>query len=174
MDDERQQIVTTYQRLLEAWNRRDADAFGALFTESGTAVGFDGSQMNGQAEIQATLRAIFADHRTASYVAKIREVRPLGPGVTLLRAVVGMIPPGATELNPAVNAVQSLVTVTEAGRTRIALLHNTPAAFHGRPQMVEQLTAELSEVVRQGQLIAGIAREAQPTGSGHDTERGGA
>jgi uncharacterized protein (TIGR02246 family) len=159
MDDDRQQVVTTYRRLLEAWNRRDADAFGALFTESGTAVGFDGSQMNGRAEIGTTLRAIFADHQTAAYVAKIREVRPLGPGVTLLRAVVGMIPPGMTELNPAVNAVQSLVTVTETGGPRIALLHNTPAAFHGRPRMVQQLTAELSEVVRQGQLVAGIPGE---------------
>lgn len=171
MDDEQQQVVTTYRRLLEAWNRRDAGAFAALFSESGTAVGFDGSQMNGRAEIEATLRAIFADHQTASYVAKIREVRPLGPGVTLLRAVVGMIPPGMAELNPAVNAVQSLVTVTEAGRPRIALVHNTPAAFHGRPQMVEQLTTELSEVVRQGQLVAGM--EAQRTGPGHDTEGGG-
>jgi hypothetical protein len=74
--------------------------------------------------------------------------------VTLLRAVVGMIPPGKTELNPAANAIQSLVVVTEAARPRIALLHNTPAAFHGRPHVVEQLTHELTEVVRQGQLVA--------------------
>jgi len=44
--------------------------------------------------------------------------------------------------------------VTEAAQPRIALLHNTPAAFHGRPHMVEQLTDELTEVVRQGQLVA--------------------
>jgi hypothetical protein len=74
--------------------------------------------------------------------------------VTLLRAVAGMIPPGKTELNPAANAIQSLVVVTEAAQPRIALLHNTPAAFHGRPHMVEQLTDELTEVVRQGQLVA--------------------
>jgi uncharacterized protein (TIGR02246 family) len=151
---DREQVVSLYTQLLEAWNRRDADRFASLFSETGSSVGFDGSQMNGVAEIAATLKGIFADHPTAAYVAKIREIRPLGPGVTLLRAVVGMMPPGKSALNPAANAVQSLVCVTEAGRPRIALLHNTPAAFHGRPQMTEQLTEELTEVARRGQLLA--------------------
>ena len=108
----------------------------------------------GQAEIGATLRGIFADHQTAAYVARVREVRTLGPGVTLLRAVVGMIPPGQRELNPAANAVQSLVVITGPGEPRIALLHNTPAAFHGRPHLGQQLTDELAAVVRHGQVVA--------------------
>jgi len=116
-------------------------------------VGFDGSQMNGQSEIAATLRAIFADHQTARYVAKLREIRRLGSGVMLLRAVVGMIPPGKTEINPAVNAVQSLAVVMEAAQPRIAPLDNTPAALHDRPHMVEQLTAELADVARRGGLV---------------------
>jgi uncharacterized protein (TIGR02246 family) len=153
MEDERQQVISIYRRLLDAWNRRDPDAFASLFGEAGSSVGFDGSQMNGRMEIAAALRAIFADHQTASYVGKLREVRGLGSGVTLIRAVVGMIPPGETELNPAANAVQSLVVVGEAGRPTIALLHNTPAAFHGRPHMVEQLTDELREVIRQGHFL---------------------
>ena len=66
----------------------------------------------------------------------------LAPGVTLLRAVVGMIPPGKTEINPKTNAIQSLVVVTQDGQPGIALLQNTPAAFHERPEKVEALTAE--------------------------------
>lgn len=141
-----------YTQLLDAWNRRDADAFAALFTADGSSVGFDGSPMNGREEIASTLRAIFADHQTAAYVAKIREIRPLD-GATLLRSVVGMIPPGKTELNPAANAIQSLVVVKEAGQPRIALLHNTPAAFHGRPHLVEALTQELAAVAGSGQIV---------------------
>ena len=113
-------------------NRREPDAFASLFGETGSAVGFDGSQMNGQTERAATLRGIFAHHQTAAYVAKLREIRTLGS-----------------------NAVQSLLVVREAGRPRIALLHNTPAAFHGRPHMVDELTGELAEVARRGQLVAG-------------------
>jgi hypothetical protein len=46
-------------------------------------------------------------------------------------------------LNPAVNAVQSLVAVKNAGEWRIALFQNTPAQFHGRPELVQELTEEL-------------------------------
>lgn len=154
MDGEREPILSLYRRLLEAWNRRDPEAFASLFAENGSAIGFDGSQMNGRAHIAATLRGIFSDHQTAAYVAKLREIRPLGAGVSLLRAVVGMIPPGQTALNPAANAVQSLVVAVEAGEPKIALLHNTPAAFHGRPHLGEQLTEELAEVVGGGQVVA--------------------
>jgi aspartate racemase len=147
-------VLSVYERLLGAWNRRDADAFARVFTPHGSTVGFDGSQMNGREEIAATLRAIFSDHQTAAYVAKVREIRPMGNAMWLLRAVVGMIPPGKSELNPAANAVQSLVIIDDGSDATIALLQNTPAAFHGRPHLAEALTAELTEVFVRGELVA--------------------
>ncbi|MEP6831862.1 MAG: SgcJ/EcaC family oxidoreductase [Gemmatimonas sp.] len=153
--DSEKEVVAVYTRLLEAWNRMDAKEFAALFTEMGSCVGFDGSQMNGRAEIAATLGDIFANHNTAAYVAIVREVRALNTEVTLLRAVVGMVPPGKSELLPARNAVQSLVLAAEADQWRIALLHNTPATFDGRPQLVTELTAELREALRTGKTVVG-------------------
>lgn len=148
--------IPLYTRLLEAWNRRDAGAFAALFTPDGNTVGFDGSQMNGRDEIASTLKAIFEHHQTASYVASVREVRRLGPGVVLIRAAVGMVPPGQGELNPAVNAIQSVV-LSEADRALwIALLHNTPAAFHQNPAAAEALTRELTDVLRSGRVVRGL------------------
>jgi len=85
--------VELYTRLLEAWNARDADAFASLFTADASVVGFDGSLMNSAAQVASELRAIFAHHQTASYVAKVREVRQLDSRTFLLRAVVGMAPP---------------------------------------------------------------------------------
>jgi uncharacterized protein (TIGR02246 family) len=145
--------VELYTRLLEAWNARDADAFASLFTADASVVGFDGSLMNGAAQIASELRAIFAHHQTASYVAKVREVRQLDSRTFLLRAVVGMAPPGKAELNPAVNAIQSLVIVESAAEQKITLLQNTPAAFHGRPQLAENLTHELTDVLRGGNVV---------------------
>ena len=149
-----QRLLSIYARLLGAWNRRDADAFASVFTPDGSTVGFDGSQMNGRDDIATTLRAIFSDHQTAAYVAKVREIRALDGRTSLLRAAVGMIPPGKAELNPAANAVQSLVLIDDGADARIALLHNTPAAFHGRPHLVEALTEELSEVFVRGELVS--------------------
>jgi uncharacterized protein (TIGR02246 family) len=146
-------VIAAYTRVLDAWNRRSADDFAAQFADNGSSVGFDGSQMNGRAEISASLRAIFENHPTAAYVAKIRELRMLAGGVTLLRAAVGMVPPGKAELNPAVHAIQSVVFVAPDGQPQIALLHNTPAAFHGRPQLIDALTSELDEVRQSGQIV---------------------
>ena len=147
------QSLRLYEQLLRAWNGQDADAFGAVFADDGSSVGFDGSTMNGRQEIVETIRAIFMNHRTATYVAKVREVREIGADVLLLRAVVGMTPPGSAELNPAVNSIQSVVMTGKGTGLRVALLHNTPAAFHGRPELAEELTRELTEVLRTGQVI---------------------
>ena len=140
-------ISALYQQLLESWNRRDAAAYAALFAEDASVVGFDGSQMNGRAEIAAEIGRIFADHPTSRYVGKIREVRLLTPDVALLRAVVGMTPPGQSDINPAVNAIQSLVAAKQNGAWRITLFQNTPAQFHGRPELAQQLTDELRQLL---------------------------
>jgi uncharacterized protein (TIGR02246 family) len=133
--------------LLECWNARDSAGFAALFEPEGHSIGFDGSEMHGPGEIESTLEQIFADHETARYVAKIRDVRFLTADVAVLRAVVGMVPAGRTDLNPDVNAIQTLLAVRGDGDWRIALLQNTPAQYHGRPDAADALTAELSELV---------------------------
>jgi uncharacterized protein (TIGR02246 family) len=140
-------IRALYRRLLDAWNARVADAFAATFVENGEVVGFDGSQMFGRAEVADTLRRIFADHVTAAYVSKVRSVRHLAPDVAILRAIVGMAPPGSAELNPQVNALQTLVAAKREGQWRIALFQNTPAQFHGRPELVQQMTDELRQLL---------------------------
>ena len=94
------------------------------------------------------MRPIFADHRTAAYVAKVREIRMLGGGVGLLRAVAGMIPPGSGDINPAVNTIHTLVAVQKTDGWRASLFQSTPAAWHGRPQDSAALSEELRDVMR--------------------------
>ncbi|MFC8259921.1 MULTISPECIES: SgcJ/EcaC family oxidoreductase [unclassified Streptomyces] len=136
-----------YEELLRAWNRRDAHAYAALFAPDAAMIGFDGSQVRGS-EVERHLAPIFADHPTAAYVWKVREVRPLGGNAAILRAIAGMVPPGQSELNAAVNAVQTLVAEYGSGSWRVALFQNTPAAYHHRPDLVEQHTDELQRVLR--------------------------
>ena len=140
-------VRALYHAMLEHWNQRDAVAIAALYAEDSHLIGFDGSQMNGRAEAEAVMREIFAHHQTAAYVGKVREVRLLSPDVAILRAVVGMVPPGQSDINPAVNAIQTLVATKQEGGWRITLFQNTPAAFHGRPELSAQLTDELRQLL---------------------------
>ncbi|WP_343423123.1 hypothetical protein [Candidatus Flexifilum breve] len=47
-----------------------------------------------------------------------------------------MVPRGQTDINPAVRH-------QPGDRWQIALFQNTPAQFHGRPDLAEALTSEL-------------------------------
>jgi uncharacterized protein (TIGR02246 family) len=141
------EVRTLYRHVLDGWNQRSADAFAAPFAPDGEVIGFDGSLMTGRVEIAATLGQIFADHVTAPYVSKVRDVRLLSPEVAILRAIVGMVPPGQVDLNPAVNAHQTLVAAKRDGTWRIELFQTTPAQFHGRPDLVQQMTEELRQVL---------------------------
>lgn len=140
-------IRELYQRVIAAWNARDAVAFAACFAEDGTSIGFDGSAIEGQGEIRSHLRAIFADHLTGRYVITVREVRFLGDDVALLRAVTGMVPANQQTIAPQVNALQTLLATRRAEGWRVVLLQNTPAQYHGRPDAARQLTEELQALV---------------------------
>lgn len=140
-------LATLYRQLLDGWNRRDAAAFADGFADDGVIVGFDGSQHAGRAGIAAEIGRIFADHPTGRYVGKVREVRPLGDRAAVLRAVAGVVPDGQADLNPGLNSVQSLTAELGGGRWRIVQYHNTPAAYHGRPDLADALTRELRAVM---------------------------
>jgi uncharacterized protein (TIGR02246 family) len=136
-------LATLYFALLDRWNARDAAGLAALFTEQGELVGFDGSEINGREAIESHLAPIFASHPTPAYFAKIRHTRSLCADIALLRALAGMLPDGANDLNPALNAVHTVVATQREGKWLIELFQNTPAAWHGRPHDVEALTQEL-------------------------------
>lgn len=138
-----------YERLIEAWNKRNARDYALAFASNGCIVGFDGSQVNGQMEIGAHVSEIFSHHQTATYVTIVREVRLITNDVTLLRANAGMVPPGKDDLNPELNAVQSIVAARKGGKWDIALFQNTPAAFHEKPDLSKKLTEELRAILRQ-------------------------
>ena len=143
---ERDRIEACYRELLAAWNGRNASAFAALFTDDGYAVAFDGSSMNGRAEIASTLSAVFQNELTGIYAASISDVREIAPGVALLRAIVGTIPPDSFDLNLMVKATQCVVFRQQGDEVKVVLLQSTPAAFHGRNEVAELLSLELEQI----------------------------
>jgi uncharacterized protein (TIGR02246 family) len=138
-------VSALYRQIIDGWNQHSADSFAAAFAPDGEAIGFDGSRMTGRDEIAATLGQIFADHVTAPYVPKVKSIRLVSPDAAILSAIVGMVPPGAADLNPALNALQTVVAGRRDGHWQVALMQTTPAQLHGRPEEVERMTEELRQ-----------------------------
>jgi uncharacterized protein (TIGR02246 family) len=139
-----------YRRLIDGWNTHDADAMGAALLGDSLVIGFDGSQMVGREQAVTELSAIFTDHEVARYITKIRSVTPLGADAAVLHAVAGVVPPGASEIKPEQNSIQTVVAHRAGGDWSVALFQTTPAQFHGRPELSRALTAELNQ-----ELLAG-------------------
>lgn len=149
INDKKSRIEELYHKLLSAWNERNARGMADLFMEDGEIIGFDGSQSRGPDEIFSHINPIFQHHPTAAFVGKVKEVQFLDSHAAFLRAIAGMVPQGNTELNPSVNTHHTLIAVLHGEEWRIKLYQNTPALFHGRPELVEQMTQELREYINE-------------------------
>lgn len=141
-------VRALYARLLDAWNQRSAAAMAEPFAEDGEMVGYDGSQITGRAAIAAHLAPIFADHPTPAYVAKVKAVRFPAPDVAILRAIAGMVPPGQSRVEPTLNTHQTVIAVKCDGHWQVLLFQNTPAQYHGRPELVQAMTEELQQLLK--------------------------
>jgi uncharacterized protein (TIGR02246 family) len=138
-----EQIQLLYLHLINAWNERDAKKMSSLFEEDGEMVGFDGSYVGKQKNIFEHLNDIFQHHLTPPFTVIIKDIRFPNEGIALLHAVVGMVSQNEDKINPDLNAIQTLVAICKEEKWRITHFQNTPAAFHGRPELVEQMTIEL-------------------------------
>jgi uncharacterized protein (TIGR02246 family) len=140
------EVRTLYDKLVAGWNDHDADAMAEPFADDGVVIGFDGSVSSGRQTIASEMSNIFADHKTGRYAVKVHSVRSLGTQAMILRAIAGLVPPGRTAINPDTNSHQTVVAEEQQGEWKIALFQNTPAQFHGRAQLVEDMTRELQAV----------------------------
>jgi uncharacterized protein (TIGR02246 family) len=111
-------VRSLYRGYIDAWNRRDADGMAALFSEDGSAIGFDGSRMDGAYAIARALRPIFADHPPPPYGWKIESIRFLSPDVAVVRAIA--------ELDGGPHAIHTLVGEKLIDEWHIALFQATP------------------------------------------------
>ncbi|MFI5935536.1 SgcJ/EcaC family oxidoreductase [Actinoplanes sp. NPDC051494] len=139
-------MTAVYARLLQAWNERDSAAFAGLFAADGLLIGFDGSQVVG-ADIAGHLAA---DAPTSRYVAKVRGTRPVGVDGVLVHAIAGMVPAGGFDLDPALNAVHTLLVVDGT----VVLFQSTPARYRGRPDLAASHNAELTPALLDGETLA--------------------
>ncbi len=140
------EVRALYDTLIAGWNDHDGTAVAALFAADGVVIGFDGSVSSGKQTIGTEMSNIFADHETGRYAVKVKSLRKLGQHAMILRAIAGLVPPGQTAIKPDANSHQTVVAEDRDGQWRIVLFQNTAAQFHGRPELVEEMTRELQTV----------------------------
>jgi uncharacterized protein (TIGR02246 family) len=140
------EVRALYHTLITAWNDHDGAAMAAPFAEDGVVIGFDGSVSSGKQGISSEMSNIFARHETGRYAVKVKSLRKLGQHAMILRAIAGLVPAGQTAIRPETNSHQTVVAEGRDGQWRIVLLQTTPAQFHGRPDLVEEMTRELQAI----------------------------
>lgn len=139
-------VRTMYGELLDAWNRHSADDFARRFADDALLVTVDGDRVPG-ASLPQYFRLVFVDHPEAHCVGHVLGIRPVGSNAVMLHAIAGIVPAGNTRINPAVNTVHTLLAEKRSGAWQIVLFQNTPADYHGRPELADQLTTQLQQII---------------------------
>jgi uncharacterized protein (TIGR02246 family) len=126
-DNDRAEIRSVAMRQADTWNRHDAKAYAALFTEDCDVVNVLGWWWKGRAEVEQKLtqafRFVFRDSRLTITEVDTRFLRA-EVAVTHARwTMVGArTPPGMPEPR---QGIQTLVLTKQSGRWLIAAIQNT-------------------------------------------------
>ncbi len=123
------EIRDVQARQAETWNRHDAKAYAALFTEDADVVNIVGWRWKGREQVEARMTAAFAYvFRASTLTVTDVEVRFLAPEIAIAHARWTMTgartPPGMPEPR---QGIQTLTMVKKAGQWRIAAFQNTLA-----------------------------------------------
>ena len=124
IDTERTAAVSAViDSLAEAWNRGDADAYGAHFTEDATYVTFVGTRYQGRQDIADSHQALFAKFLKGTKLAhEVLDVRFLGADVAVLTSRGDTV---KGERPRKLSKVQTYTLVRRDGRWLVAAFHNT-------------------------------------------------
>ncbi len=88
-------LEKTAKDFVAAYNKKDAAAVAALFTETGEITDRDASDVtSGRAEIQARYEAIFAAPKAPKIALQVDSVRIIGKGLAIEDGTVHSTPPG--------------------------------------------------------------------------------
>ncbi len=119
-------VRALHQRVLDAWNRGDGEAFAAPFSEDAHFVAFDGSVLHGRKQIAETHRVLFDKWLAGTRLTDERtDVRFLGPDAAVLFAVGGTIMRGKSGPSPERDSIQTLVARRDGSGWSLVSFQNT-------------------------------------------------
>jgi uncharacterized protein (TIGR02246 family) len=121
-------IVAVVQRIIEAWNRHDMDAFAKLFTDDADFVNVRGMRWIGRHAIReahaASHATIFKNSQLGLRESSVRFLRPDIAVARSVTEVTGQIN-ASGETSPPRSAMLTLVMVNVENKWMIAVAQNT-------------------------------------------------
>lgn len=110
----------------EAWERGDATAYAAFFTEDGDLIAFDGTHVVGRTAIAGFMQQNFdGPLKNTRVSAEVRDLRFLTADVAIMHTEGAVLFPGENEIPASRNSVQTFVATRTDEGWRIAAFHNT-------------------------------------------------
>jgi uncharacterized protein (TIGR02246 family) len=126
-------IRELYERLMDGWNQGSGAAFADVFTEDGDLVAFDGTHLEGRAQIEAVQQRLFDKYlKGTRLVGTVERVRFLDQDTAVMHAVGNTIMRGKARPSPERASIQTLTTVRLDGAWRVAAFQNTRVRPIGR------------------------------------------
>ncbi len=121
-----QALHSLYQQLIDAWNKGDGQAYGAVFTQDASYVDVMGTNTQGSQAIGASHQHMFQTFLKGSQlVATITSIRFLRPDVALLHVLGNTLLAGQAEPGPDRATIETAIAVKEQGKWLFAALQNT-------------------------------------------------
>jgi uncharacterized protein (TIGR02246 family) len=120
-------IRAVIDRFMDAWNRHDAKAFAAVFSDDADFTNWRGTGASGRQKIEdfhaPMFATLFSKSRQEYTVIKTRFVRPDVAAVDVHWKMTGAID-AQGNLRPDREGLLSFVIAKNAGRWEIAVMHN--------------------------------------------------
>lgn len=126
MDTEVATVAALPQRIVDAWEAHDPDAFAAVFTEDGSMI-LPGVYCKGRSEIRTFMAEGFSgQYRGTRITGKPIDLRLLNDSSAVLLTQGGVLAPGETDVDDRRAIRASWVAVKQGGEWQLAAYQNSP------------------------------------------------
>ena len=124
------------EAFVEAFNKGDAKALAAFFTEDGDIIDQDGHQIKGRKAIEQVYTKLFADTKRSKLYIKITSLRVVKPDLALEDGLTEVVP---ADGGPPSAARYTVVHVKEDGEWRLESVREAPAVAPNNTERLEDL-----------------------------------
>jgi uncharacterized protein (TIGR02246 family) len=157
-------IRAIHQRMIDAWNAGDAEAFAAPFTDNADFVAFEGTHLKGWREIVSFHQRIFDTVVKGTRLqGEVKFVHFLSAALAVMHSEVRVTLRGQTEASPSRDSMQLTVVAKPDGEWRGEGLMNARRLTMERQLFLDDIDSLPAKAQRQvTDLVASLKQHHLP------------